>query len=158
MSSGTMVRVQEWGSGLHTADNVSCGREGRGGEGVSSPGPPAENEPPPPMRYCRTVITTEPLTSLQPPGASNPSMQWVTGPATNCLHTCSTATSHCSETMLSVQKDVLPSALHVSFCLLRKQHTHIMQGDDNRVPCFAFRPVDAFSPDLVSSAYAITAL
>lgn len=31
-------------------------------------------------------MTTEPLTSLQPPGASKPSMQWVTGPATNCLH------------------------------------------------------------------------
>ena len=49
------------------------------------PGPPAEKEPPPPMRYCRTVMTTEAFTSLQPPSTSNPSMQCVKGPAMNCL-------------------------------------------------------------------------
>ena len=30
-------------------------------------------------------------------------------------------------------------------CLLRMQHIHIMQGDDNQVPCVAFSPVDASS-------------
>lgn len=28
---------------------------------------PAEKEPPPPSRYCSTVMATEPLTSRQPP-------------------------------------------------------------------------------------------
>mmetsp|Transcript_11940 Transcript_11940/g.33673 ORF Transcript_11940/g.33673 Transcript_11940/m.33673 type:complete len:254 (+) Transcript_11940:2212-2973(+) len=54
-------------------------------ECIPLPGPPAEKEPPPPSRYCRTVATTDPLTSFHPPACSNAKTPCVSGPAANCL-------------------------------------------------------------------------
>lgn len=52
---------------------------------LHTPGPPVENEPPPPSRYCSTMEEQAPFTLRQPPANSKPSTKWVMGPARNCL-------------------------------------------------------------------------
>ncbi len=49
------------------------------------PGPPAEKDPPPPIRNCRTVTAVLPFTSFQPPGYSNASMACVKSAGLYCL-------------------------------------------------------------------------
>ena len=52
----------------------------------TQPGPPAEKDPPPPIRNCRTVTAVLPFTSFQPPGYSNASMACVKSAGLYCLH------------------------------------------------------------------------
>ena len=49
------------------------------------PGPPAEKDPPPPIRNCRTVTAVLPFTSFQPPGYSNASKACVKSAGLYCL-------------------------------------------------------------------------
>ncbi len=54
-------------------------------EYIPFPGPPVENDPPPPKRVCKTVTANESFSFLQPPGTSNASATWVFGESAACL-------------------------------------------------------------------------